>query len=456
MTTIVIGAGLAGLVCARSLTANGEDVRVLERSDRPGGVIRTERREGFLLEMGPNTVRPTPELLRLVRDLGLESEVLLSDSRLPRYIDWNGALHEVPSSPLSLARTPLLSRRGKLRLAGEPFVRRASLSAPPETVRAFFSRRLGSEVADRVIAPFVSGIFAGDAGRLSAADAFPALARGERLRGSLFATAIGAMRKRDRSVPRVRGLLSFRNGLETLPRALGAALGPRLETGTAVESISPGNGGWVVRTSRGAFDADRVVIASAAGDAARFVREFDAEAFVALSSIPSPPVAVLHFSWPASALPGGLRGFGHLVVPAPGRRVLGAVWSSSLFSGRAPEGELLVTAFAGGARDPGAADLPEQELARIAGREVRESVGAASGPRLVALTRWPRAIPQYEIGHGHRMSVLARAESRWPGLAFLGSYRGGISVGDVVKSALAIPSADLAQRPAAELMAPLL
>ncbi len=455
MTTIVIGAGLAGLVCARSLAANGEDVRVLERSERPGGVIRTERREGFLLEMGPNTVRPTAELLALVRELGLESEVVLSDPRLPRYIDWNGVLHPLPSSPISLARTRLLSPRGKLRLVREPFVRRASLSAPPETVRAFFSRRLGTEVAERVIAPFVSGIFAGDPGRLSADDAFPALARGERLRGSLFATAIGAMRKRDRSAPRVRGLLSFRNGLETLPRALAAALGSRLETGTAVESISPANGGWAVRTSRGAFDADRVVIASAAGDAARFVREFDAEAFVALSSVPSPPIAVLHFSWPASALPRGLRGFGHLAVPAPGRRVLGAVWSSSLFSGRAPEGEHLVTAFAGGARDPGAAGLPEEEISRIAGRELRQSVRAASEPRLVALTRWPRAIPQYEIGHGHRMSVLARAESRWRGLAFLGSYRGGISVGDVVRSALAIPPGDLAQRPAPELMAPL-
>ncbi|MCA1580011.1 MAG: protoporphyrinogen oxidase [Acidobacteria bacterium] len=455
MTTIVVGAGLAGLVCARSLAASGEDVRVLERSERPGGVIRTERRGGFLLEMGPNTVRATPELLGLVRDLGLESDVIVSDPRLPRYIDWNGRLHPLPSSALSLARTPLLSPRGKLRLAAEPFIRRAPLSAPPETVRAFFSRRLGGEVADRVIAPFVSGIFAGDPGRLSAADAFPALARGERLRGSLFATAIGAFRRRDRSAPRILGLLSFRNGLETLPRAIAAALGPRLETGTSVESVSPGRGGWVVRTSRGAIDAERVVIASAAGEAARFVRDFDAEAFVALSSIPSPPVAVLHFSWPAVALPGGLRGFGHLVVPAPGRRVLGAVWSSSLFSGRAPEGELLVTAFAGGARDPGAADLPDEELARIAGLELGQSLGAAADPRLVALTRWPRAIPQYEIGHGHRMAVLARAESRWPGLAFLGSYRGGISVGDVVKSALTIGPADLAHRPAHELMAPL-
>ena len=452
MTTIVVGGGLAGLVCARSLAASGEDVRVLERSDRPGGVVRTERREGFLLELGPNTVRPTPELLAIVRELGLESEMVLSSPRLPRYIDWNGALHALPSSPLALARTPLLSRTGKLRLLREPFVSRASVASGPESVRAFFTRRLGAEAADRFIAPFVSGVFAGDPSRLSASDAFPALARGERQHGSLFATAVGAVRRRDRSRARTRGLLSFRSGLETLPRALAAALGDRFAGETSVESISPESGGWLVRSTHGAVRAQRVILACAAGESARFVREFDAQAAVALSSIPYPPVSVLHFSWPAHALPAPLEGFGHLVVPTPGRRVLGAVWSSSLFSGRAPEGQTLVTAFAGGAADSAAARLPDDELERMAARELSDTLRATSPPRLIALTRWPRAIPQYEIGHAHRMSVLSRAEARWPGLLFLGSYRGGISVGDVVKNALSVPPADRAESPAPELM----
>ncbi len=453
MTTVVVGGGLAGLICARSLAAGGEDVRLLEKSDRPGGVVRTERRDGFLLELGPNTVRPTPELLAIVRELGLESEMVLSSPRLPRYIEWNGALHALPSSPLALAKTRLLSPKGKLRLLGEPFVSRAAVSTDPETVRSFFTRRLGPEAADRFIAPFVAGIFAGDPLRLSAADAFPALTRGERRHGSLFATAIGAVRQRDRSRPRVRGLLSFRSGLETLPRALAGALGERLEKETSVESICPERGGWVVQTSRGTFRAQRVILACAAGESAGFVRGFDAEAAVALSSIPYPPVAVLHFSWPAQDLRAPLRGFGHLVVPTPGRRVLGAVWSSSLFSGRAPEGQTLVTAFAGGAGDSAAARLSDGELEGIAARELSESLGATSPPRLVALTRWPRAIPQYEIGHAHRMAVLDRVEARWPGLLFLGSYRGGISVGDVVKNALAVPPADLAESPAPELLA---
>ncbi|MEO8189104.1 MAG: protoporphyrinogen oxidase [Acidobacteriota bacterium] len=454
MTTVVVGAGLAGLVCARSLAAGGEDVRVLERSERPGGVVRTEHREGFLVELGPNTVRPTPELLAIVRDLGLESEMLFSSPRLPRYIDWNGALHAMPSSALAFARTPLLSRAGKMRLLHEPFVRRAALASPPESVRAFFTRRLGPEVADRFVAPFVSGVFAGDPARLSASDAFPALARGERRHGSLLATAIAAIRGRDRSGRRSgpRGLLSFRSGLETLPRALAASLGDRLVAGTSVESIAPERDGWVVRSSAGTMRADRVILACAAAESAHFVREFDAEAAVSLSSIPYPPVAVLHFAWPADALRAPLAGFGHLVVPAAGRRVLGAVWSSSLFSGRAPDGQTLVTAFAGGATDPASARLTDGELETIAACELSHSLGATSPPRLVALTRWPRAIPQYEIGHAHRMGVLARAEARWPGLVFLGAYRGGISVGDVVKNALAVPRADRAETPAPELM----
>ncbi|MEP6802677.1 MAG: protoporphyrinogen oxidase [Acidobacteriota bacterium] len=456
MTTVVVGGGLAGLICARSLAAGGEDVRVLEKSDRPGGVVRTERRDGYLLELGPNTVRPTPELLAIVRELGLESEMVLSNPGLPRYIDWNGALHALPSSPLALARTRLLSRKGKMRLLGEPFVSRAAVPSRPETVRSFFTRRLGAEAADRFIAPFVAGIFAGDPSRLSASDAFPTLARGERQNGSLFATAIDALRRRDRSRPRVRGLLSFRNGLETLPSALGAALGERLETETSVESIRPQSGGWIVQSSRGPIQAERVILACAAGESARFVRDFDAEAAVALSSIPYPAVSVLHFSWPAQALRAPLIGFGHLVVPTRGRRVLGAVWSSTVFPGRAPEGQTLVTAFVGGAGDTAAARLSDDELERIASRELSESLGATAPPRLIALTRWPRAIPQYEIGHAHSMEVLERVEARWPGLLFLGSYRGGISVGDVVKNALAVPPVDLAESPAPELMARLL
>lgn len=436
MTTVVVGGGIAGLVAARSLAARGGDVHLVETADRVGGVIRTVRKEGFLLELGPNTVRPTVELMTLIRELGLESEMLLSDPHAPRYLAWNGRLHALPSSAGSLLSTPLLSAAGKMRLFAEPFVRRRR-EAGEESVRGFFSRRVGPEIAERFVAPFISGIFAGDPDRLSATAAFPSLVDGEREYGSIVGWAIRGRKSRPKG-PGVRGLLSFRDGLDTLPRAIAAHLGGRVETGAAVRAVAPAGDRWTVDTSRGMIAANRIVLACPAGEAARLVSDFAPEASAALQEIPQPPVAVLHFTWPTSALPTPLHGFGHLVVRAPGLRVLGAVWSSSLFAGRAPEGHELITAFAGGTIDPDAARLPDLDLVAQAAGELRSLLRAHTDPRLVSLTRWPQAIPQYEIGHPARIEKLSRAEAKWKGLTFLGAYRGGISVGDVIKGAVAM------------------
>ncbi len=432
--TIVVGAGMSGLVRARALLNRGEEVLLLEASSRPGGVVRTERKDGFLLELGPNTVRPTPELWALVNELGLREEALLADARLPRYVEWKGKLHPLPMSPGSLLGTPLLSARGKLRLLAEPFAGRGADAE--ESVHAFFARRLGEEVADRFVEPFVGGIFAGSSRALSIAAAFPSLARWDREHGSLLRGAFAERKKtpRDRSAP--RGLLSFREGLETLPRALAASLGSRLETGTRVESLTPlEEGGWRLSTSRGERSAARVVLAAPAWEAARLVGPFAPDAADALAGIPHPFLAVVHLNTPLAALPRPLHGFGHLVVPQESRRILGAVWSSSLFSGRAPDGRALITVFLGGARDPEASVLSDQELTEIAARDTAAALEAREEPQPVSTTRYARSIPQYVTRHGARMEVLAQAESRFSGLTLLGNYRGGVSVGDVVKQA---------------------
>ncbi len=432
--TIVVGAGMSGLVRARALLNRGEEVLLLEASSRPGGVVRTERKDGFLLELGPNTVRPTPELWALVNELGLREEALLADARLPRYVEWKGKLHPLPMSPGSLLGTPLLSARGKLRLLAEPFAGRGADAE--ESVHAFFARRLGEEVADRFVEPFVGGIFAGSSRALSIAAAFPSLARWDREHGSLLRGAFAERKKtpRDRSAP--RGLLSFREGLETLPRALAASLGSRLETGTRVESLTPlEEGGWRLSTSRGERSAARVVLAAPAWEAARLVGPFAPDAADALAGIPHPFLAVVHLNTPLAALPRPLHGFGHLVVPQESRRILGAVWSSSLFSGRAPDGRALITVFLGGARDPEASVLSDQELTEIAARDTAAALEAREEPQPVSTTRYARSIPQYVTRHVARMEVLAQAESRFSGLTLLGNYRGGVSVGDVVKQA---------------------
>jgi oxygen-dependent protoporphyrinogen oxidase len=434
MTTAVVGGGLSGLVRARALAARGEQVLLFEESDHPGGVVRSANQDGYLLELGPNSVRPTPELWGLVEELGLESEALLANPSMPRFIDFGGRLHAVPMSPGGLFGTKLLSARGKLRLFAEPFVRRGDPGG--ESVSAFFSRRLGNEVAERLVEPFVSGIWGGRGDGLSVAQAFPSLARWEVGSGSVVRGALAEMRRRPKNAPRgKRGLLSFREGLAALPRRLAEELGSRARFGRRVDSVVPEHGGWKLSVSGEEFRADRVCIAAPAREAARLTDSFAPEAAGALRAIPSAPLAVLHL---ASA-PSAREGFGHLVVPQPGRRILGAIWSSSLFPGRAPAGRSLFTVFLGGARDPDALQLSDSALVDAASRDLA-AVGLPRAIEAVRVTRYAGAIPQYDLDHAKRMEALVEAERLHPGLGFLGNYRGGVSVGDVVRSALALPA----------------
>ena len=434
--TAVVGAGLSGLTAARALARAGREVVVFEESVRAGGAVRSEARGGFLIELGPNTVRPTPELWRLIEEVGLAREALFAPPRLPRYVEHAGRLHALPMSPPALLGSRLLSAAGKLRLLGEPLRRRRRGEADDESVRDFAARRLGPEVAERMIEPFVGGIFAGSAAELEVSSAFPSLARWERERGSIVAGAIAERRRRPAGPRPPRGLLSFREGLEALPRALAAELGDRVRLGRPLRALNPAAGRWLLETGEGRFEAARVILAVPAWRAADIVTGFAPEAATALGAIPHPPLAVLHLAYPASGLPRPLHGFGHLIVPSPERRILGAVWSSCLFSGRAPDGQVLLTVFAGGARDPETAALPDADLVSAAAHDLAAAGVCAGDPSVVAITRWKRSIPQYTFGHRERMRALEREEARWPGLRFAGNYRGGVSVGDVVKSGM--------------------
>lgn len=430
MTTAVVGAGLSGLVRARRLVARGQDVVLFEESDRAGGVVRSEKRHGYLLELGPNTVRPTPELWSLVEELGLAEQALFADARLPRYVDFGGRLHPLPASLPAVVGTKLLSTAGKLRVLREPFVPRGDPSA--ESVHAFFSRRVGGEVAERLVEPFVSGIWAGRSDELAVAHAFPSLARAEKEFGSLTRAGIaGLARPSGKPAPR-RGLLSFPSGLEALPRRLAAELGDRVRLRTRVESLRRAGARWALSAGGEEVSVDAVCIATPARDAARLLRDLDPRASAALESVAHPPLVVLHLAWTGS-IP--LPGFGHLVVPHPSRRILGAVWSSNLFPGRAPAGSSLLTVFLGGARDPAALDLSDDEILAVAKRDLDAALPPRPDPAPILVTRYPRALPQYGFGHGRLLDEVDRAERAMPGLTLLGSYRGGVSVGDVVRSA---------------------
>jgi oxygen-dependent protoporphyrinogen oxidase len=229
--------------------------------------------------------------------------------------------------------------------------------------------------------------------------------------------------------------MSFRRGLATLPRALASALGGRFLPGVAVERIETKGGEWRTSTSAGDFASRRVVLAGAAAAAARLVESIAPDAARALAEIPAPPVCVAHCAWPRDTVAHSVRGFGHLIAPRGGESLLGAVWSSSLFPDRAPAGKIMLTYFLGGRRNPDAASLDDATIASVVYEDARRALGARIPPEILRTTRYAAAIPQYEAGHRARLEAVAAAESANPGLRFLGNYRGGISVGDVVENA---------------------
>ena len=451
---VVIGAGISGLTCAYRLKASGLDVSLLEASTRAGGVIQSESIGGYLIERGPNSTQGIVELLMLVRELGLDDELIEGDPKAPAFIYYNEQLHPVPNGPGALIKSKLLSAGAKLRLLREPFAKKRE-GASEESVGSFFERRLGREVAERLVAPFVSGIYAGDASKLSIQAAFPTLSDFERGHGSLFrgglAKARGAKAKKageegegQAEKPKRKRLCSFRNGLATLPLALAARLGEDLMHGCENISVSGGSRlaesrDFSVSFERGGYREQircrHVVVAAPSKSASGLVSPLSGELSALLSEIEYAPMAIAYLGYDTASIKHSLNGFGFLAVPAERLSFLGCLFNSSLFPGRAPSGKTLLTAFAGGSRNPGIVDVPDDELISKIHGELQPILGITGDPKVISMTRWARAIPQYALGHAERVKKIDRLTKDVGGLSLAGNYLHGVSVGDCVKEA---------------------
>ena len=438
-SVIVVGAGISGLSTAYFLDRAGSDVTLLELEAVSGGTMQTVREDGWLVETGPtSSLETTPLLREMVKELGIGDEWVYADASADkRYILRGGKLHPLPMTPLAFLVSGLWGGRAKLRLLGEPIGGRAPAE---ESVAQFVTRRLGKEFLDYAIDPFVSGVYAGDPARLSVRAAFPKLYALEEKYGGLMKGMIlgaGERRQRAEKAKDKARMFSFRGGMQTFPRAIARRLGAKIRYGCDVVAVERGaDGRFRILLGRGGggipAESDVVVLAVPAYAAELLIRHFSPAASDALRRISYPPVAEVFLGYRAEDMGRALDGFGYLVPAKEGRSILGTIWSSSLFPGRAPEGHVALTTFVGGSRQPQIARKNEEDLIRLVTSELRALMNVRGDPVYARVSRWERAIPQYNLGHQELMTTVDGLETDMPGLFFCSNFRGGIAVGDCV------------------------
>jgi oxygen-dependent protoporphyrinogen oxidase len=471
----IIGAGITGLTAAFYLKRNGVPVTVYEAGPRAGGVIQSFRQNGFLAELGPNTILETsPKIAQLVGDAGLAARKLVPDPKAEaRYVVRYGRPIEMPGSPLGFLATKLFTARAKFALLREPF-RKPRRDGVEESIAQFVVRRFNQEFLDHAIDALVAGIYAGDPHRLSLTHAFPRLKALEDNYDSMIKGQIFGARARKKSgeVAKDRApKFSFDEGLQVLPDTLAAQLGEALKLNTAVTQLTQTKDGWTLTvngpereaggniqhstfnpqpptgqsehsaviycgTAHGLAELPIELGTPAAGTAwANSVNEPGRKpALQALSEIRHPPVASVVLGFRREDVAHPCAGFGMLIPRVAGCNILGTIFSSALFPNRAPAGHLTLTSYVGGERQPEIASLPPEKLFEIVTEDLRGLLGVRGKPVFTHHHFWPRAIPQYNVGYGKYKDLMNGLEAKAAGLFLAGHYREGISVGDSIVS----------------------
>lgn len=428
---VVVGAGISGLATAAFLRQTTNELMVLEQAARVGGVVETGEAEGFHFDLGPQSFQLSPALQELVRMARLDEALVEAPARAPRFVYWEGRLHAVPLTPAELVCTSLLSFSTKWRILTEPL--RRSQPPPNESVAEFVRRKFGQQMLDRLVGPFVSGIYAGDPERLGLRDAFPELHDLERRYHSIVRGAVASRATANRSP---RRLLAVRGGNGRLVDALGQSLGQAVRRGVTVTGIEPvttpgSPRGWVLRLAREgepAVVADAVVLAVPPHTAATLLGPVAPDSSKILQRVPTAPVAVVFTGYRREQIAHPLDGFGFLMAQGAWAPLLGTVWVSSLFPDRAPAGRVSLVSFLGGARYPEVTQWSADEAVA----HVVKALGAIlriSGAPIAWHVRLHRpGLPQYLPGHRERLEAV-RKQLAAQGIFLVGNYVAGISLG---------------------------
>jgi protoporphyrinogen/coproporphyrinogen III oxidase len=435
----VIGGGISGLACAYRLQQLGVSTALFEASERFGGLAKTVEKDGFLFESGPQSFQGTPALLELIGQLGMQGELLEADPHAPRFVLRHGKLQQLPMSPQALLTSSLLGAASRWRVISERFRK----SRPPdaeESVAQFVRRKFGYEILEYLVAPFVSGVYAGDPEKLSLRAAFPTLEEWERGYGSVLR---GAMKARPEKGAR-KGpppLCSFRRGVGALTHTLSKKLGDNAHLGARVVGVNrsdrAGEPGYEIQVKEAGSEktvaSQAIVMATPAYTAAHLVNPISVPLGQTLSGIAYAPVAVVATGYHSHQMGQPPEGFGFLVPRSEKLRTLGTVFNSSLFAGRAPKEMLVLTSFAGGATDPDIVERPDQDIAEIVRGENAKVLGILGPPVTTAVWKYAKALPQYNLGHGHIVEAIREQERANEGLFFAGNYLEGPSIGKCVE-----------------------
>jgi oxygen-dependent protoporphyrinogen oxidase len=448
MKVAVVGGGISGLSAAYRLKQAGAEVTVFEGGERAGGLLGTERRDGYVIETGADSIlTEKPWAMKLAEDLGIGGRAIkTSSAHRGAYIVHEGRLERVPegfslmapTDLVEMAKSPIVSRRGKLRMLGDLVLPRGG--SADESLESFVVRRLGREVFDRLAQPLVGGIYGADPKKLSLAATMPRFVEMEHSHRSLIR---GVTARQKEAAEKAAGQASgarygmfaaFDGGMQTLIDALVAELGARIETRalvTAVEHDQYGFGVEVHGTARG-FDA--VVVAVPAYVAGQMLHGLDAPLAKELFAIDYASAATVTFAWPREAIPHALDAFGFVVPAIENRQIIASTWASVKYPGRAPEGKALIRVFLGGYTGQHLLERADDDLIGMARRELAQLIGVTAEPDFTKVVRYPKAMPQYHVGHLERVARIEARVAQHPRFALAGNAYRGVGIPDAVRS----------------------
>jgi len=429
MKIAIVGGGISGLATAFYIHQKNPEVSItlFEKDEQIGGKMKTKEVDGFLFEEGSNGfLSNKPDTLELVKASGCDDILMRSDDNARIRFVYKDALHQLPESPAAFLKSPLLTCKGKLRVATEYF-RKAKTDDSDETLQSFGYRRVGKEMTDTFLDAMVAGIFASSPDKISVKSAFPAVVKLEQEYGGLFKGMI-AKRKKEAGPGGV--LMSFKGGVSSFIDRLANSANIEIKTGLHVEKIDKNNNGYTLHVDGKKESFDKVILSTPAYESAKMLKEIDENLSEMLRSIEYSPISIIGLGY--NELPHDLKGFGLLTTSSAKKEILGVLWDSSIFGDRSPSGKKSLRVMIGGQRNPKLALKSDEELLEIAIRGVKETMGLDAIPDVSYVKRHERGIPNYRVGHLDSMNELFERLKEHKGLYLSSNAYFGVGLNDCV------------------------